>query len=135
MEIKNNNILPKKTIFNGNSFELLYSNPNLEIIKGNLKANTFDIIKPVYKSESVKNIFILTGKIAVDYYQEKPLILSNNDTLTLTNKSNNHLFKAIEDTVILVICNYQGFNHYPIFLQNCIKKMSKLKSIVYESSN
>ena len=40
MEIKNNNIQPKKTIFNGNSFELLYSNPNLEIIKGNLKANT-----------------------------------------------------------------------------------------------
>ena len=36
MEIKNNNIQPKKTIFNGNSFELLYSNPNLEIIKGNL---------------------------------------------------------------------------------------------------
>ena len=66
MEIKNNNILPKKTIFNGNSFELLYSNPNLEIIKGNLKSNTFDIIKPVNKLESVKNIFILTGKIAID---------------------------------------------------------------------
>ena len=126
MEIKNNNIQPKKTIFNGNSFELLYSNPNLEIIKGNLKANTFDIIKPVYKSESVKNIFILTGKIAVDCYQEKPLILSNNDTLTLTNKSNNHLFKAIEDTVILVICNYQGFNQKMDQLEQLSNILTKL---------
>ena len=126
MEIKNNNIQPKKTIFNGNSFELLYSNPNLEIIKGNLKADTFDIIKPVYKSESVKNIFILTGKIAVDYYQEKPLILSNNDTLTLTNKSNNHLFKAIEDTVILVICNYKGFNQKMDQLEQLSNILTKL---------
>ena len=126
MEIKNNNIQPKKTIFNGNSFELLYSNPNLEIIKGNLKANTFDIIKPVYKSESVKNIFILTGKIAVDYYQEKPLILSNNDTLTLTNKGNNHLFKAIEDTVILVIRNYQGFNQKMDQLEQLSNILTKL---------
>ena len=29
MEIENNKKKKKKTIFNGNSFELLYSNPNL----------------------------------------------------------------------------------------------------------
>ena len=75
---------------------------------------------------SVKNIFILTGKIAVDCYQEKPLILSNNDTLTLTNKSNNHLFKAIEDTVILVICNYQGFNQKMDQLEQLSNILTKL---------
>ena len=57
MKIKNNNIQPKKTIFNGNSFELLYSNPNLEIIKGNLKADTL-ISLNLFINQKVLKIFL-----------------------------------------------------------------------------